>query len=82
MSQLLGGRYQLVRVLGSNALGQTYLATDTHFPDYPERVVRELQLPNDRSRSQQFVVSLLKKKAESLGRLSSHDRIPKILKFF
>lgn len=82
MSQLLGGRYQLIRVLGSNTLGQTYLATDTQLPSQPERVVRELQLPNDRSRSQQFVISLLKKKAESLSRLSSHDRIPKILSFF
>ena len=82
VSQILDGRYQLIRVLGSHTLGQTYLASDTQIPEHPQRVLRQLQLPSKNPRTLKFVMTLLKKKAESLSRLSSYDRTPKILGYF
>ncbi|HEY9647478.1 MAG TPA: tetratricopeptide repeat protein [Chroococcidiopsis sp.] len=82
MNQLLDGRYQLVEVLGSNPLGQTLLVHDLQSPAHPECVIRHLRLPNDNPRTLRFVMSLLRKKAESLSKLNQRDRIPQILGCF
>lgn len=82
MSQLLNGRYQLIKVLGSNSLGQTYLVSDMQEPDQPERVIRHLQLPNQTPRTLKFVMALLRKKAESLTKLSHYNQTPEILDCF
>jgi serine/threonine-protein kinase len=58
------------------------LASDTQIPEHPQRVIRQLQLPSKNPRTLKFVMTLLKKKAESLSRLSSYDRTPKILGYF
>jgi tetratricopeptide (TPR) repeat protein len=82
VSQLLNGHYQLIKVLGSNSLGQTYLVRDTQIPQHPERVIRHLQLSNQTPRTLKFVMALLRKKAESLTKLSHYDQTPKILDCF
>lgn len=83
MNQLLDGRYQIIKILGADELEQTYLVGDTQLPDYPKCVIRHLKLPaNQTPRTLQFVLTLLKKKAESLQKFSEHDQIPKILAYF
>ncbi|MBD2464790.1 tetratricopeptide repeat protein [Oscillatoria sp. FACHB-1407] len=82
MNQLLGGRYQFIKILGSDVLGRTYLVGDTQLSGYPKCVIRHLKLPEQNPRTLRFVLTLLKKKAESLQKFSKHDRIPKILTFF
>jgi serine/threonine-protein kinase len=82
VNQLLGGRYQFIKILGSDVLGRTYLVGDTQFSGYPKCVVRHLKLPEQNPRTLRFVLTLLKKKAESLQKFSKHDRIPEILSFF
>lgn len=82
MSQLLNGRYQLIQILGTNTLGHTYLVEDTQASESPRRVIRHMQLPSKNPRTLKFVITVLKKKAESLGKLSSYNRAPKILASF
>lgn len=82
MSQLLGGRYQFIKILGSDELEQTYLVGDTQFPGHPKRVAKHLQLPDRNPRTLKFVLILLKKKAEALQKVGKHDQIPQILDFF
>jgi tetratricopeptide (TPR) repeat protein len=82
VSQLLGGRYQFIKILGSDELEQTYLVGDTQFPGHPKRVAKHLQLPDKNPRTLKFVLILLKKKAEVLQKVGKHDQIPRILDFF
>lgn len=82
MGQLLNQRYQFIRTLGSDLLGQTYLVGDTSLPGHPPHVVRELKLPIDNPRTLKFSIVLLKKKAEALKNIGEHPKIPKIVACF
>ncbi|TVQ22525.1 MAG: tetratricopeptide repeat protein [Leptolyngbya sp. DLM2.Bin15] len=81
MNQLLGGRYQFIRVLKSNAVGQTYLAEDTQGEQPLPCIVKRLQIASRNPRTQRFVSVLLKKKAETLSNFTC-SQVPKILDFF
>jgi serine/threonine-protein kinase len=81
MDQLLGGRYQFIRVLESNAFGQTYLAEDLRADNQAKCVVKRLQVNSKNPRTQRFVSILLKKKAETLSGFT-FEQTPKILNFF
>jgi tetratricopeptide (TPR) repeat protein len=83
VNQLLDGRYKFIKVLGSDELEQTYLVGDTKLPGYPKCVVRHLQLSISKTpRTLSFVLTLLKKKAETLKRFSTHHQLPEILDYF
>jgi len=82
MGQLLNQRYQFIRTLGSDLLGQTYLVGDTSLPGHPPRVVRQLKLPLSNPRTLKFSIVLLKKKAEALRNIGDHSQIPKIIACF
>ncbi|HEY9623233.1 MAG TPA: tetratricopeptide repeat protein [Crinalium sp.] len=83
VNQLLNGRYQFIKVLGSDELEQTYLVGDTKLPGYPKCVIRHLQLPISKTpRTLSFVLTLLKKKAETLKGFSKHHHLPEILDYF
>jgi serine/threonine-protein kinase len=82
MNQLLGGRYQFIKVLKSDAMEQTYLVEDTQDNGHPTRLVKRLQLVGKNPRTLKFVTILLKKKAESLRRVGQHDQVPQLLDFF
>ncbi|MEB3358913.1 MAG: tetratricopeptide repeat protein [Synechococcales bacterium] len=82
VNQLLGGRYQFLQTLGSNSPTNTYLVADTYLPEHPKRVVKRLPLAGRGKRAMQFVLLLLRKKAEALKHVGSHEQIPKILAYF
>jgi len=81
-SQLLGGRYRFIRPLSSNHNGKTYLVTDSFFDDQPSRVIRQLPLQGKTPKALSFILMLLRKKAEALKHMGSHDQIPKIIDYF
>jgi serine/threonine-protein kinase len=81
-SQLLGSRYRFVKTLGSDPKGSTYLVVDTFLEGHPKCVVKKLRLPGKSSKAIRFILVLLKKKAEALKHVGSHDQIPKILAYF
>jgi len=82
IGQLLDRRYRIEKKLGSNGLGQTYLAVDTHRPGEPKCIVKQLLLPRNQGKSIEIIELILKKKVEFLERLGKHNQIPQLLAFF
>ena len=82
IGQLLDRRYQIKKILGSNGLGQTYLAVDTHRPGEPKCVVKELSLPRSQGKPLEIVEVIFKKKVEFLEKIGKHDQIPQLLALF
>jgi hypothetical protein len=80
-STLLGGRYEPISQLGSGGFGYTYLAEDTHRPGNPRCVVKKLARwfnPEDLTHARRLFAT----EAQTLERLGTHDRIPRLLAYF
>ncbi|NER33694.1 MAG: tetratricopeptide repeat protein [Oscillatoria sp. SIO1A7] len=82
IGQLLDRRYRIVKVLGSGAFGQTYLAADTHRPGYPQCVVRQLRPTGEQPKNLHPIELIVKQKAESIEKLGKNNQIPQLLAFF
>lgn len=82
MSQLLGERYQPLKILKSSAFGKTYLATDTQKRDRPQCIIKQLQYPDTSPKSCKLLQILLEKKAEALIDIANHPQIPRLLDYF
>lgn len=82
IGQLLDRRYRIVEVLTSGAFGQTYVAADMRRPGYPQCIVRQFSFPSRNPKALQVVQLLFKKKAETLEKLGTHERIPQLLACF
>ncbi|MFP4007246.1 MAG: tetratricopeptide repeat protein [Spirulinaceae cyanobacterium] len=82
MSQLLGERYQAVKILKTYGFGKTYLAADTQLPDRPKCIIKQLQYPDTSPKSYKLLQILLEKKAEALTSIAPHPQIPELLDYF
>ncbi|WP_445634406.1 non-specific serine/threonine protein kinase [Nostoc sp. DSM 114161] len=79
---LLGGRYQISKVLGAGGFGRTYLAQDTQRPGNPTCVVKKLMPARQDSRFLQVARRLFNSEAEILETLGKHPQIPELLAYF
>ena len=82
IGQLLDRRYRIEKILGSNGLGKTYLAVDTHRPGEPKCVVKKMCLPRSQDKSLEILELIFKKKVEFLEKIGKHDQVPQLLAFF
>jgi eukaryotic-like serine/threonine-protein kinase len=82
LGKLLGGRYKVVKVLGSGGFGHTYVAEDTQRPGNPWCVLKHLSFSSSNPTVLQQVRRLFRMEAETLERLGRHDQIPQLLAYF
>ena len=82
IGQLLARRYQILRVLGAGAFGQTYVAQDTHIPGNPTCVVKHLKPASNSPNLLETARQLFQREAETLVKLGNHEQIPQLLAYF
>lgn len=78
----LGGRYRIIKGLGSGGFGQTFLAVDLHLPDQPYCVLKQLNPQVKDEASFQLAKRLFDTEAKVLYRLGEHPQIPRLLAHF
>ena len=81
-SQLLGGRYAILKPLGGGGFSRTYLARDRHRPGYPPCVVKQLKTQFTNFVDVKTAKQLFEREAEVLEHLGNHDRIPRLFAYF
>ncbi len=79
---LLGGRYQVLSVLGSGGFSETYTAADTQRPGHPVCVVKRLRIVSDDPKAHELAHRLFVSEANTLERLGHHPQIPQLLAHF
>jgi len=82
IGKLLGGRYQIVEILGNGGFGQTYVAEDIHRPGHPKCVVKHLKPASSNSSFLENARRLFQSEAQTLEKLGNHDQIPRLLAYF
>ena len=82
LGQVLKGRYQLIRLLGAGAFGQTYVARDLYQAQTPECVVKQLKPASSDKTFLKVARRLFETEVSTLKRLGTHDCIPKLLDSF
>jgi len=80
--QVIGGHYQIVRLLGRGAFGETYLAENRHFSIAPECAIKLLRPRSHDEQVLQKAKELFERETVVLYRLGRHDRIPRLLAHF
>lgn len=79
---LLGGRYQISKLLGSGGFGRTYLAKDTQLPGHPSCVVKQLMPARQDHKFLAVARRLFHTEAEILQMLGKHQQIPELFAYF
>ncbi|MEB3210760.1 MAG: tetratricopeptide repeat protein [Leptolyngbyaceae bacterium] len=82
LSEVIGGRYHIIRYLGGGGFGQTYLSEDQHLPGKPHCVVKKLLPRVNDAKSFEIARRLFNREAEVLYSLGNHDQIPQLFAHF
>ena len=83
IGQLLKSRYLISNLLSGGGFSVTYLAKDTHLPDYPDCVVKQLRLLSTDPQQVEKVREFFFNEAKMLRKLGAiHSQIPELLAYF
>lgn len=81
-ANILAGRYQVIKTLGSGGFGQTFQAQDLHLPGQPICVIKQLHPIATDKASLAIAKRLFNQEAEILHKLGYHQQIPCLLAYF
>jgi serine/threonine protein kinase len=81
-SKTIGGRYEIIKILGAGGFGETYIAQDTQRPGNPLCVVKQLKPDIHNPKHLELARRLFPREAEALERLGKHEQIPQLLAYF
>ena len=79
---LLGGRYQVIRRLGSGGFSRTFLVCDLHLPNHPKCVIKQLKVQDKDTGTLDMARRMFDTEARVLYQLGSHPQIPTLLAHF
>lgn len=79
---LLGGRYQVIRRLGSGGFSRTFLVTDIHLPNHPQCVIKQLKVQDKDTGTLDMARRLFDTEARVLYELGNHPQIPSLMAHF
>ncbi len=79
---LLGGRYQILRRLGSGGFSRTFLVSDLHLPNHPRCVIKQLKVQDKDTGTLDMARRLFGTEARVLYQLGNHPQIPALLAHF
>ena len=80
--EVIGGRYQIVKQLGSGGFSKTYLAADLALPNHPRCVVKKLQPLFNSPGLLENAKERFTTEAITQQRLGAHPQIPQLLAYF
>jgi CHASE2 domain-containing sensor protein/tRNA A-37 threonylcarbamoyl transferase component Bud32 len=80
--KILGGRYKVIKVLGSGGFSETYVAEDSQRPGNPLCVVKQLKPANTKSEQLEIARRLFSSEAQTLEKLGTYSQIPQLLAYF
>ena len=80
---LLGGRYEVSRVLSAGGMGKTFIARDNKLPGNPECVVKQLRPASNSTAHVADAKRLFANEAKILAQIGNHhEQIPQLLAYF
>ncbi|MEO1069870.1 MAG: serine/threonine-protein kinase [Cyanobacteria bacterium J06638_6] len=79
---LLGGRYKVIRRLGSGGFSRTFLVNDLHLPNHPRCVIKQLKVQDKDTGTLDMARRLFDTEARVLYQLGSHPQIPALMAHF
>ncbi|WP_204152321.1 CHASE2 domain-containing protein [Leptolyngbya sp. CCY15150] len=82
LDTLIGGRYKIIRLLGSGGFGRTYLAQDIQQSEPFYCVIKHFQPISQDERTLSVARRLFETEARILERLGQHEQIPRLIDFF